>query len=447
MASPKVVLIGAGSLFFARQAIVGMTRVPSLAGGELCLVDVDEERLGIVERVARRVVESTGEATTIRATLHRREVLPDADFVILAFANRGVYFRALDCRIANEHGIRMCSGDTVGPGGIFRTLRTVPVVLEIAEDIQDLCPDAWVINYTNPTATVGIALNRYTPLKAIALCNSQETPQLLKKRIVERLDLVGAGEEVSQDTLDSIQIKAGGINHFTWMTELVRDGKDLFPVLREHLAARVEEGDSERLPVLLQLFDAFGAMPTVLAHTIEYVPFFQGKGSSPDSYVAEIWNEERRRKWLAAFWDEMGAYADGRRGIGQLIQETPTDMCINIIDALLSDSQEVFYVNVPNQGTITNLPDDAIVEIAASVGRDGCQLLPFGDLPRALLGLTGPVLQAHELAVEAAVSGSRSALLRALLVDPLVLSIEDACSLIERTLEAERDALPETWYQ
>lgn len=440
----KVVIVGAGSMFFSRKSIVGFIRSKLFDGGELCLVDIDEKKLGIVEKVAYRVRETLGADVTIKATVDRKEVLPRADFVVLTFANRGIYYRGLDCRLANKYGIRMSSGDTTGPGGIFRTLRTVPTVLEVAKDMEELCPDSWVINYSNPTATIGIALNRYTRLKTIALCDSQEMPQF-KEKIVRHCGLVREDEKISNELMNSVKMKVGGLNHFCWIVELKQNKKNLFPTLRRFLVTHKEKNEFYR--PILQLFDAYGYFPTTLKHVVEYVPFFQGKGADPiNSYMVKIWDEEVRWKWWQRFWDEMEGYADGRNEVmHDVINKTPMDLCIRIIEAILTDAKEVHFVNIPNGGTISNLPEDAVLEIAAEIGREGYKPLEFGDFPRGLLGMTQRVLDSHELAVEAAITGSHRTLLKAFLADPIVFSIEDAKSLIKEMLKKEKEALPLVW--
>jgi alpha-galactosidase len=443
MSKPKIVVIGAGSLFFAKPVLAGVTRLPALQGGELCLVDINEERLRIVERVGRRVLAATGASITLRATTDRCEVLPDADFVVLTFADRGIYFRSLECRISAKYGVRMHSGDTIGPGGIFRTLRTIPTVLKITQDIERLCPQAWVLNYTNPTAAVGIALNRHTKLRSIALCDFQVMPEF-KEKLIRLCGLTPEGEKVSKALYDSVQIKVGGVNHFTWLTEIAQDGRDMMPAIRQSLVAR---GEDPIARAELRLLDAFGAYPTLFWHTVEYVPYFQGRGTSPGSFVTDIWDEASRRAWLEAFWVEMKDYASGTHPISSLLEQTSIDFCLRIINAILTDAQDTYFINIPNRGTISNLPDDAVLELAAQVGKNGGLPLPFGSFSRALLALTMPVLEEHELAVEAAVGCSRQKLLQALLIDPLIASIEDAQSLIVELLQAERDALPEMWYQ
>jgi len=163
MSSPKVVVIGAGSFFFGRPVIWNMTHSEVLRGGTLALVDTKPDVLETFVNLAKRTIEATGAPTKLIASTDRREMLKDADFVVYTFSERNAYFRGLDCEIALKHGVRMCSGDTIGPGGIFRACREIPKALAMTKDIEELAPNAWVINFVNPTAVLGIALMRYAP--------------------------------------------------------------------------------------------------------------------------------------------------------------------------------------------------------------------------------------------------------------------------------------------
>ena len=165
---PKVTILGAGSLFFGRQAIWQMVHSPHLNKGTLALVDTDPVRLAKLDRLARMVVEANGVDLRIESSLDRRDLLAGSDFVVLSFARDTVRYRGLDTQISAKYGIRMCSGDTIGPGGVFRALRELPVILDCARDVMELCPDAWVINYINPSTVNGMALKRYAPDAGLA---------------------------------------------------------------------------------------------------------------------------------------------------------------------------------------------------------------------------------------------------------------------------------------
>ena len=182
---PKVVIVGAGSLFFGRQAIWQMVHSPYLNEGTLALVDTDGERLEKMARLAEMVIADNHVPLALETSTERKEVLSGSDFVVISFADRSAKFRGIDCKVSEKYGIRMCSGDTIGPGGIFRTMRELPIILECARDIESICPDAWVINYINPTTVNGIGLRRYGPeLKSFALCDSLHMPHVKRQYAV-----------------------------------------------------------------------------------------------------------------------------------------------------------------------------------------------------------------------------------------------------------------------
>ena len=174
---PKVVVIGAGSLFFGRQAVWQMVNSEHLNTGTLGLVDTDPVHLKRMSELAEKVIVHTGVKLKLEASTDAREILPGADFVVFSFADRSAWFRGIDCNVSGKYGVRMCSGDTIGPGGIFRTLREFPRILKYCRDVEEICPDAWVINYINPTTSNGIGIAKYAPsLKSFALCDGPHMP-------------------------------------------------------------------------------------------------------------------------------------------------------------------------------------------------------------------------------------------------------------------------------
>ena len=195
---PKVVVIGSGSLFFGRQAIWQMVHSPHLQGGALALVDKDPERMEKMGKLAEKVVAETGVPLRIEVASDWVEALPGADFVVLSFAADTVRYRGLDCEISERYGVRMCSGDTIGPGGIFRAMRELPLIMDCVADVERLCPDAWLINYINPSAVNGMAIARYAPqVKSFALCDSLHMPHV-KRRYAERAGIIAECERVER---------------------------------------------------------------------------------------------------------------------------------------------------------------------------------------------------------------------------------------------------------
>ena len=242
---PKVVVIGAGSLFFGRQSIWQMVHSPHLHGGTLGLVDTDGERLEKMARLAEMVIEANGVSLALEASTDRKDVLSGSDFVVLSFADRSAMFRGIDCEVAERYGVRMCSGDSIGPGGIFRTMREFPVILACARDIEALCPDAWVVNYVNPTAVHGIGLRRYAPkLKSFALCDGLHMPYVRQSYAV-RAGIIDYEDDYTDEIDREFDLRISGVNHFTWVLRAEYAGRDVMPEIAESVRrdAAIESDD------------------------------------------------------------------------------------------------------------------------------------------------------------------------------------------------------------
>ncbi len=280
---PKVVVIGAGSLFFGRQAIWQMVHSPHLNTGTLALVDTDLDRLQKMTTLAKMVVEDNQVPLAIESASDWKDALPGADFIVLSFADRTVKFRGLDCAISEKYGVRMCSGDTIGPGGIFRAMREQPAILACARDIEALCPDAWVINYINPTTVHGIALKRYAPnLKSFALCDSLHMPHI-KHLVAQQAGIIEQPADYTQQMDQDLDLRIAGVNHFTWVLKAEYQGQDIMPRLAEAIyqQAQKEASDDDakakfNYGLTHQLYEIFGYIPACIAHTKEYVRYWQG---------------------------------------------------------------------------------------------------------------------------------------------------------------------------
>ncbi len=456
MQHPKVVVIGAGSLFFGRQAIWQMVHSEHLRTGTLGLVDTDAERLEKMATLARKVVEHTGVPLAIEASVERRDVLKDADFVVLSFADRGVHFRGVDCDVSLKHGIRMCSGDTIGPGGIFRTLREFPVILVCTKDIEELCPDAWVINYINPTAVGGIGLRRYAPkLKSFALCSSQQMP-LIKIAYAKRAGIIETDEQFTPEIDEKFDLRIAGVNHFTWILKADFDGRDVTGVIAEAIRREAAtEGDggdtgakaTSNDAIGYALYEIFGYTPTVVCHTKEYVRFWQGLGRSTDPIgMLEIWQTAPRYEIHDEMWRQVDGFLSGEIPIGDYMTSFSPDHATDIIESMVAGLGKPFYINTFNEGAVTNMADDAFLELLCDIDMNGIRPRSVGEFPRGLRSLTEQVLDTHELTAEAAVTYRRDLLRKAMLTDPLALSIPDADAIIDELLEAEKDALPKQWF-
>ena len=454
MKGPKVVLIGAGSAFFGRQTIWSMVKKPALTNGTLALVDYDKEKLEWIRGVAEKAIEATGVPLKLEVTTSRKTVLKKADFVILAFANEGVKLRGVDANISTKHGMTMCSADTVGPGGIMRTIREVPHQNEILDDVKKLCPNAWVINWVNPTAAMGIAMMRnYPELNTLAICDGPHNPRFDGQICVDA-GLAKSRDDVTDAMLSRLKIRSAGVNHFNWITELTYKGKDLIPVVterlkdasqKEHVAASDEGKVGLANRIAYQLAEAVGYIPKCIWHTQEYLPYFQGHDvSKKDILAIRKWQIKVRRKWMNDCWKDMREIASGKR-LEAFLANTTADHASDIIETMWTGNGKAYYINTLNAGAVTNMTDDAYLELLSHVDMNGVRPLPYGEMPRPLLGYMQRILDEHELAVEAAVSCDRKTLLKSFLASMVTVSIPDARACMEEMLKREKDYLPKKW--
>ncbi|MFO7871083.1 MAG: glycoside hydrolase family 4 [Kiritimatiellia bacterium] len=452
---PKVAVVGAGSLFFGRQSIWQMVHSPHLNTGTLALVDTDEERMRKMARLAELVIAETGVSLKLEASTDRKEVLADADFVVLSFADRSVKFRGIDCECSLRYGIRMCSGDTIGPGGIFRTLREFPVILECCEDVRRLCPDAWVINYINPTAANGTGLRKYAPdIKSFALCDSLHMPHV-KRNYALRAGIIEKPEDYTPDTDSRFDMRIAGVNHFTWLLKAEYDGRDVMPAIaediREKAVTETDGGDTGAKALFnnsvgYQLYEVFGVVPVCVGHTKEYLRYWQGYGRNPETVPPlSIWETGPRYERHDAMWKQVDDFISEKTPISGYMETFGPDHATDIVETMVSGTGGPYYINTMNGSAVSNMPEDAFLELCCDIDMDGPRPLAVGEMPVGLRGLQQQVLDTHILSADAAVTCDRSILRRAMLTDPLTNSIADTDALISDLLEAEKEVLPEGW--
>jgi alpha-galactosidase/6-phospho-beta-glucosidase family protein len=455
---PKVVIIGAGSYFFGKTAIWNIVTSEHLKHGTLALVDTNPVTLQVMVALAERAIKATGAPTKLISSVDRKTVMADADFVVLTFSEKNAYYRGIDTRITAKYGIRMCSSDTIGPGGIFRALREIPHVLAVADDVKLLAPNAWVINFINPTAVIGIALMRYAPeIKSFALCDGNHLPNM-RTIYLSMAGIIPADTKVIPPAIDQkLDLRIAGVNHCTWVTECKYDGKDIMPKIREALAVQAEQEwldgpHKKSKPRLnknyaLQLFDLYGAYPTAISHTKEYVPFFQGSGVTPNEpEPITIFDAYNRADEMQTAWAETVKLSSGETPIQDFIDNGYPDHATDIIESMWGNLNKPFFINTANRNAVTNMPDDAVLELKCDLDMNGPRPQNFGVMPRGLLGLQMQVLDTHELTAEAAVTFDHKTLLQAMCTDPLVTNIGDAKNIIKELLEIEKPDLPRQWY-
>ncbi len=448
MSKPKIVIIGAGSLYFGRQAIWSANHLPGFKGCTLALVDTDPERLEQIGTLARMAAERSGSGVKVETWSDHREALPGADFVVLSFSSRNAHYRRIDCQVSARYGVRMCSGDTIGPGGIFRTLREFPRILEVTRDAETLCPDAWIINYVNPSAIMGIGLMRHCKAKSFALCDTHHLPH--KK--LAYLKMLGEGPEA----ISRFDCRIAGVNHFTWMLKAELDGCDVLPRLREATRAiGTTEKDGGYAKgrfnhfITAELSDVFGALPTCTGHTKEYLPFYQGRSAIQEPIPPlSVFDCDEREERTAKMWREVASYLSGEQPIEEFFKTHKADHAMEVIHTMITEDGRTYFINRANSSCtnggkpVANLPEDAFLELECTLDRNGPKPLPVGEFPLGLRSLQTLILDLHELTIEAIMKEDRALLLRALAIDPLVNSIATAEAIIDELYVREKEALP-----
>ena len=458
MRGPKITVIGAGSYFFGKPVIHKMATSPVMAGGTLALVDTNPKTLATMMMLARRVFNETRCGVKLVGATDRRKVMADSDFIVLTFSERNAHFRGVDTKIAARHGIRMCSSDTIGPGGIFRALREIPHALSIARDAEKIAPQAWLINFVNPTAVMGIALMRYVPkVRSFALCDGNHEPYNTLAWC-KRVGIVPQdAKSIPPAVFKKLDLAIGGVNHCTWIVRFRYAGKDMMPSLYRWAVSQAEADKKNpsakakpryNANYALQLFDLYGAYPTAVSHTKEYVPFFQGYGvraNCPEPI--KLFEADVRAREMAAAWKITKNYAKGKFTVKDFLDKTGNDHATDIIESMWGGLSNQFYINSANRGAVTNLAADAILELRCDLDMRGPRPQSFGEMPRGLLALTQQVLDTHELTALAAVTGDPRILRRAMLTDPIGNNIGDADACLTDLFKAERDVLPAYWFK
>ncbi len=436
----KVTIIGSGSIFFTRQCVKGMAASPVLKNSDLALVDTNPVKCEQMGEFCRKINRDYGGNLRISYTTNRKEALPGSDYVVLCFATCNYHYRETGTNLALNYGIRVVSGETAGPGMVFRVLRALPEVLAVAGDIEALCPAALVINYVNPTNIVGTALDRFTKLKAYAFCDGnymELVPRLA--RILGIADIKEAEERLT--------FKVGGINHFTFMTGLWDRGADIWPAFKGALAAAARAGGVNSFAAAEWEFcECFDAFMTQVYHAIEYMRYFQGRGARPSrDFTVTKWSLHQRIAWYRGVWREIAACNAKDLSTRELMRDASTDMVAVLLESIEGDQGRSFSVNVRNDGRICNLPRETLVELYGAFGRSGPRIPEFGPLPRGTLGLTHQIIDEQELALEAALSGDFNTVVKAIAANPLVMSLNDARDLALDHIALEEAHLDERW--
>ncbi|MGO9875212.1 MAG: hypothetical protein ACLPVY_15570 [Acidimicrobiia bacterium] len=453
--APRIVIIGGASLQWVPKLFLDIVNMPSLAESELVLQDINPEPLPAMADFVRHVNGLKGTGVAVSTTTDRREALEGADYVVVCISTGAFESMRHDLEIPERHGIKQAVGDTVGPGGIMRALRNIPVLVAIARDMEEICPDAWMLNITNPMTTLCRAVTRETSVKTVGLCHEVTGAQFALAQILD-VDF------------RSFDFEVVGVNHLPIITRLFIDGEDAMDRLRERLAdpekladepiylsdeIRRELGDvaaeftkrdlvtSNR--VKFALFDRFGVLPGAGdRHLVEFFPGFL----TEESEWGKRWNVKLtsiadREVWVDRYKAEFAKLTR--------ITEVPTmpsgEMVAPMIDSFLRDKPRNFPLNLPNAGQCPDLPADAVVESMVTANAAGLVGRDHGRAPAALAECLRRVVASQEMTVDAAISGDRDAAVDAMLLDPLAgrIDFDHVALMTDEMLAATARWLPQ----
>ena len=429
----KIAMIGAGSIVFCKTLMSDIMATPALADSEFALMDCTEPKLRRMEEFGRRMLSDNGLPGKVWATLDRREAIRDADFVVVMIQVGGVEAFELDYKIPLKYGVDQCIADSLGPGGIFRGARTIPVLVEIARDMEELArPGAVMLQYANPMAANCLALGQAAKVSFVGLCHGVQTT----------LDLISRYCRVPKD---EITYTCGGINHMDWFLRLEHQGRDLYPALREAFE-KPEYYKNEK--VRGEVFRHFGYFMTEsTGHLSEYVPWFRKNRKALELYCDE-----------PSFGGESGAYYSWCKAVAERyakedplryestrIEQRSVEYCSYIIEAVATGRPFRFMGNVRNDGYITNLPAGCCVEAPVFADDTGLHPTVIGDLPPQCAALCMSNVQVQTLAAGAALESDPELLMQAVAMDPLtsaVCTLREAREMAAEMLEAQRQWLP-----
>jgi alpha-galactosidase/6-phospho-beta-glucosidase family protein len=440
--SVKIVIIGAGSTVFTPGLIADLTGSKQLSDITVALVDINAQAAETMARYAERVARERGVSLRVEYASDRREVLAGADFVTVTIAVGGVRGWERDVRIPEAHGVWQTVGDSVGPGGVFRALRHVPELVAIAKDMEELCPDAWLFNYTNPLTPLVRAVQKMSPIKCAGLCHG----------------ILGTREDIAYALgiphLE-LSLTAAGLNHLCWVLDLRHDGQDVYPRFRELVGGWLisppppsddpYEGFQE---VSARLMEIYGFYPSPGdRHVAEFFPFFLRKSGDGLAYGTQPGLDMTNRILASRDerWDRITAQAESRAELDRRLfaESREGERVVSIIEAIVIDKPLLeLAVNVRNDGLIPNLPREAVVEVPGLIDGRGVHGVAVGPLPEGIANILGARARQQELMVDAALSGDRTLALQALLADPLVPSVEAAEGMLEDALAAHAAFLP-----
>ena len=401
----KISLIGAGSVVFARRLLQDIVCVPELSDSTVSLMDTDSERLGLMSQFANKLVRDTGTNINVETTTERREALHGSDYVLTTIRVGDSYER--DIGIPLKYGVDQSVGDTIGPGGVFKALRTAPVLIDICEDIADVAPDANLLNYTNPMAIACWAIAEATDVPTIGLCHS------VQHTTADLANYVGVSKE-------RVKGWVAGINHLAWFLRFEVDGQDAYPKLIEAMQnPDIFSQDTVRFEVMKQ----FGYFVTESTrHMSEYTPYFRTNEQTIEDFNLDQIRQDLQRRTIRVD-DHYGQLLEDANTDRRLTAERSDEYACQIIEAMESDRPIVINGNVPNEGLIDNLLNLSSVEVPILIDKLGFHPMAVGELPGQLAALSRSNQAVQQMAVNAILDGDKEAAFHAIALDPLTSAV------------------------
>ena len=424
----KVAMIGAGSVVFSKNLTGDILSFPEFKNATLCYMDIDEERLRVGADLCRKVAKSLDANPTIEATTDRRKALQGADFVINMVQIGGFNSTLVDFEIPRKYGLNFTIADTTGPGGLFRALRTFPMLSGLARDMDEICPNATLLNYSNPMSMNIQTVTRTSNIRVVGLCHS------VQGTLDELLRYIG-------EKAEDVAFICAGINHMAFYTKLEKDGQDLYPRLFE---AMNDPAIFAKNKVRFELMKRLGYFITESSeHNAEYSPYFMPHGRDMiEKYDVPIDEYLRRCDGIVDEFERMKKFS---KSDAPMEVHRSHEYGSTIIHSMVTGKPSVVYGNMPNRGAISNLPHNAIAELPTLVDRAGLQFTQVGELPPQLIGYMQPHVTQQELFIRAALEGRRDHVYQAAMFDPLTaatLTLDKIVEMCDELIEAQRGDLP-----
>ena len=434
----RIAMIGAGSLGFTRRLIADCLAVPELSKSCFVLMDIDTERLKHIGPAVQHIIDRSKSSTKLEVTDNLVQAVSGADFVVCSILQGGVKVFRREFEIPAKYGVKWNVGDTLGVAGVFRALRTMPDMLEIARAIEEHAPGAFLLNYTNPMSILCRYLQRKSEVKLVGLCHSvQGTAEMLARWL--KIDL------------NDLDLQCAGINHQAWFLKLEHKGQDLYPRLRKLVVSDKAIIDEER--VRNEMFLQLGYYVTESSgHNSEYSPSFRKRDDLLDKYCLHgtSWNPGVANFLVDYYLDKQDSWkqelVDSAQGKDEFDLSRSPEYCSYIIEAVVTNRPFVFNGNFANTRLIENLPRDCCVEVPTLVDRGGFHPMHVGTLPAQLAGLNQMNVTLQEMAVQGAITGNREMVFHACLYDPLtaaVCSMAEIRQMVDELFEAQAQFLPQ----